>query len=122
MFFEVLFFRSALQKQHVRVHAAEMAYGSSTLLGDSRCVPLVVSRIFIRHCVFFTEPVLYLVTHAHSLDEFSRSAYGVYLPTVIQAALPYLLERRSYPQIWYISCYGLSSALHGFSVSHFRRE
>jgi len=62
--------------------------------------------IFIRHLRFFTEPVPYLVTLAHSLDGiFEIGVPALYLTNLfILAALSYLLVRRIIiPQIRYIS-------------------
>ncbi len=108
MFFEVLFFRSLFRNSRAEVHAGpKLAYGSSKWLWIfAMMFHWSFLVIFIRHLRFFTEPVPYLVTHAHSLDGiFEIGVPALYLTNLfILAALSYLLVRRIIiPQIRYIS-------------------
>lgn len=108
MFFEVLFFRSLFRNSRAEVHAGpKLAYGSSKWLWIfAMMFHWSFLVIFIRHLRFFTEPVPYLVTLAHSLDGiFEIGVPALYLTNLfIMAALSYLLVRRIIiPQIRYIS-------------------
>jgi nitrate reductase gamma subunit len=108
MFFEVLFFRSLFRNSRAEVHAGpKLAYGSSKWLWIfAMMFHWSFLVIFIRHLRFFTEPVPYLVTLAHSLDGiFEIGVPALYLTNLfILAALSYLLVRRIIiPQIRYIS-------------------
>jgi nitrate reductase gamma subunit len=108
MFFEVLFFRSLFRNSRAEVHAGpKLAYGSSKWLWIfAMMFHWSFLVIFIRHLRFFTEPVPYLVTLAHSLDGiFEIGVPALYLTNLfMMAALSYLLVRRIIiPQIRYIS-------------------
>ena len=108
MFFEVLFFRSLFRNSRAEVHAGpKLAYGSSKWLWIfAMMFHWSFLVIFIRHLRFFTEPVPYMVTLAHSLDGiFEIGVPALYLTNLfILAALSYLLVRRIIiPQIRYIS-------------------
>lgn len=108
MFFEVLFFRSLFRNSRAEVHAGpKLAYGSSKWLWIfAMMFHWSFLVIFIRHLRFFTEPVPYLVTLAHSLDGiFEIGVPALYLTNaLILIALSYLIVRRIIvPQIRYIS-------------------
>lgn len=108
MALEVLFFRSLFRNTRAEIHPGpKLAYGSSKWLWVfAMMFHWSFLVIFIRHLRFFTEPVPFLVTVAHSLDGlFEIGVPALYITNaLILLALSYLLVRRIVvPQMRYIS-------------------
>ncbi|HSV96568.1 MAG TPA: sulfate reduction electron transfer complex DsrMKJOP subunit DsrM [Spirochaetota bacterium] len=108
MFLEVLFFRSLFRNSKADVHGGpKLVYGSSKWLWIFAMLfhwSFLVT--FIRHLRFFTEPVPFLVTLAHSLDGiFEIGVPALYITNaLILLALSCLLVRRIIvPHLRYIS-------------------